>query len=214
MNQHHCDPKCKHWYIIMVHQLLHHSVHSYTCTGTVNNAGDTPLSLACANGHLDTVKYLVNQHHCDPKSKHWYIIMIHQLLHHSVHSYTCTGTVNNAGDTPLSLACANGHLDTVKYLVNQHHCDPKCKHWYIIMVHQLLHHSVHSYTCTGTVNNAGDTPLSLACANGHLDTVKYLVNQHHCDPKSKHWYIHNYRTLIAASLSTLVYMYRYSQQGR
>ncbi len=35
------------------------------------------------------------------------------------------------------------------------------------------------------VNKAGDTPLFLACANGHLDTVKYLVNQHHCDPISK-----------------------------
>ncbi len=36
-----------------------------------------------------------------------------------------------------------------------------------------------------TVNKAGDTPLSLACANGHLNTVKYLVNEHHCDPRSK-----------------------------
>ena len=59
---------------------------------------------------------------------------------------------------------------------------------------------------TEPVNKAGDTPLSLACANGHLDTVKYLVNQHHCDPKSKHWYIHNYGTSIAASLSTLVHV--------
>ncbi len=41
-------------------------------------------------------------------------------------------------------------------------------------------------TCTGTFNKAGDTPLSLACANGHLDTVKYLVKEHHCDPRSKH----------------------------
>ena len=57
------------------------------CAGTVNKAGDTLLSLACTNGHLDTVKYLVNQHHCDPKSKHWYIFMVHQLLHHSVHLY-------------------------------------------------------------------------------------------------------------------------------
>ena len=45
----------------------------------VNKADDTPLSLACANGHLDTVKYLVNEHHCDPSSKH---CMTHQLLHH------------------------------------------------------------------------------------------------------------------------------------
>ncbi len=38
------------------------------------------------------------------------------------------------------------------------------------------------------VNKSGDTPFSLACANGHLDTVKYLVNKHHCDPRSKFIY--------------------------
>ncbi len=39
--------------------------------------------------------------------------------------------------------------------------------------------------CNTVVNMAGDTPLSLACANCDLDTVKYLVNCYmHCDPKS------------------------------
>ena len=28
---------------------------------------------------------------------------------------------------------------------------------------------------TGTLNEAGDTPLSLACANGHLEVIKYLI---------------------------------------
>ncbi|XP_064387939.1 protein fem-1 homolog A-like [Halichondria panicea] len=87
----------------------------------VNQAGDTPLSLECSRGDLEMIKALINKH-VDPNKP-----------------------VNKAGDTPLSLACANGHLDTVKYLVNQHHCDPKSKYWYILMVHQLLHHSVHSY---------------------------------------------------------------------
>ena len=36
-----------------------------------------------------------------------------------------------------------------------------------------------------TVNKTGDTPLSLASANGHLDTVKYLVEIVHCDPRSE-----------------------------
>ncbi len=54
-------------------------------------------------------------------------------------------------------------------------------------------------TCTGTFNKAGDTPLSLACANGHLDTVKYLVKEHHCDPRSKHAL---YVPSIAPSFST------------
>ncbi len=45
----------------------------------VNKAGDTPLSLACASGHLDTAKYLVNEYQCDPRSKYNYC-MAHQLL--------------------------------------------------------------------------------------------------------------------------------------
>ena len=39
--------------------------------------------------------------------------------------------------------------------------------------------------CTppGVTNRAGDTPLSVASARGHLDIVRYLVEVHHCDPK-------------------------------
>ncbi len=106
-------------------------------------------------------------------------ILLFTLTFHS-------GTVNKAGDTPLSLACANGHLDTVKFLVNRHRCDPST--FYFFMQKGSLCHATmswHALVYTGTVNKVGDTPLSLACANGHLDTVKYLVNEHRCDPRSK-----------------------------
>ncbi len=39
---------------------------------------------------------------------------------------TCTGTFNKAGDTPLSLAYKKRHLKTIKYLAQEHQCDPKC----------------------------------------------------------------------------------------
>ncbi len=86
-----------------------------------------------------------------------------------------------AGDTPLSLAYANGHLDTVKYLVNEYHCDPRSKHGTSIAASL----STRPRTCTGTVNKAGDTPLSLAYKRGHWEVAKYLVITHHCDTKSK-----------------------------
>ena len=38
--------------------------------------------------------------------------------------------------------------------------------------------------CTGTVNKAGDTLLSLAYKGGHWDMVKYLAITHHCDTTS------------------------------
>ena len=34
---------------------------------------------------------------------------------------------------------------------------------------------------TAAVN--GQTPVSLACANGHLNVSQYLVEERHCDPK-------------------------------
>ena len=48
--------------------------------------------------------------------------MAHQLLHHFIY----TGTLHKAGDTPLSLAYKNRHLETIKYLAQEHQCDPKC----------------------------------------------------------------------------------------
>ncbi len=118
--------------------ILFSSVHNlFVFTVAVNEDGDTPLSSACFRGDLEMIKALINKH-VDPSSKCLSVLL-------RCWWWSSTEPVNKAGDTPLSLACANGHLDTVKYLVNQHHCDPESKHWYIIMVHQLLHHSVHSY---------------------------------------------------------------------
>ncbi|XP_064388252.1 uncharacterized protein LOC135336416 isoform X2 [Halichondria panicea] len=103
----------------------------------VNEAGDTPLSLAYKNRHLETIKYLAQKHQCDPKF-----------------------AVNEAGDTPLSLECSRGNLEMVKALINKH-VDPK-----------------------KPVNKAGDTPLSLAYKGGHWEVVKYLAITHHCDTTS------------------------------
>ena len=34
---------------------------------------------------------------------------------------------NKAGQTPLSFASAGRHFNIVKYLVEVHHCDPRCE---------------------------------------------------------------------------------------
>ena len=43
---------------------------------------------------------------------------------------------------------------------------------------------MHACTNIGTVNKAGDTPLSLAYKGRHWEVVKYLAITHHCDTKS------------------------------
>ena len=100
--------------------------------------GQTPLSLACQEGHLDLVKYLVNERSIDP---------VYEL---------------NNGMTPLHLACGKGQLDTVKFLIEEKGCDP-------------MYYS----------EELQQTPYASACVHGHLDVVRYLTEERRCDPVHK-----------------------------
>ena len=89
--------------------------------------GDTLLHLACQNGWLDYVKFLVEVIGCDPE-------------------------VKDCGDqTPLHYACRYGYLDIVQYLTEVHNCDlamATTDHW---------------------------TPPHYACRYGHSNIVEYIV---------------------------------------
>ena len=58
------------------------------------------------------------------------------------------------GYTPLDLACENGHLAVVQYLVEEHGAQ------------------------VNVCNKYEYTPLHFACSNGHLAVVRYLVEEH------------------------------------
>ncbi len=68
-----------------------------------------------------------------------------------IHTYTCAGTVNKAGDTPLSLAYKSRYLalETIKYLTQEHQCDPNC------VCSKLLLSSVHNYACIHSCSEWG-----------------------------------------------------------
>ena len=87
--------------------------------------------LLSSNNHLEVVKYLIREGHCNLSCK------------------------NNDGDTPLHIACRCDHLNIAQYLISEAHCDPSCK------------------------NNNGDTPLHLACNHRHACS--------HCAVLSIHW---------------------------
>ena len=101
---------------------------------TTGLGGRIALHLAAEGGHLQVIKYLVEQCKCNPS-----------------HS-DCEGV------TPLHMAAQCGHLEVVQYLTLEQRCDPQC------------------------TNKKNNTPLHDAASFGHLQLVTFFVEVLHCPP--------------------------------
>ena len=90
--------------------------------------GWTSLHWATLHGHLDLVRWLVDEKQVDPSCQ------------------------SREGWTPLHVASQNGHLDIVRWLVEKQWVDPLCQ------------------------DKEGLTPRHVASRNDHLDIVRWLAN--------------------------------------
>ena len=127
---------------------------------------DSYLSFASQNGHLDTLKYLIEEFNCEIDN----IYFSHKTL--------------------LHYACENGYLDIVKYLIEECHANikvgDKCGNTPLHLATQFGHFSIIKYLveechCEVEVKaKEGSTPLHYACANGYLDIVKYFIEECKC----------------------------------
>ena len=108
--------------------------------------GDKPIHVAAIAGHLNVMKYLVEELKYDVNSANDYLF------------------------TPLHYAAYNGHLEIVQYLVEKK-ADIPC------------------------YNMLGDTPLHTAAIGDQLQIVKFLMSKNTSDFKMK-------RTPLQASLQT------------
>ena len=101
-----------------------------TLIRTLDNDGSRALLLAAVNGHLEIMKYLIEECEVDPSAR------------------------NSHGNNALFEAAFNGHLDICKYLVTECGIDPSIQ------------------------NNYGETVILAAAGSGELDIIKYLVKEH------------------------------------
>ena len=138
------------------------------CAGRL---GRTPLHHSARGGHLQVVRYLIEEQHYDPKC------------------------VDNIRCTPLHRSASGGHLQVVRYLIEEQHCDPKCEdnirctplHRSASGGHlQVVRYLIEEQHCyPKCVDKYGCTPLHYASLNGNVEVVKYLLVVHHCDPNCK-----------------------------
>jgi ankyrin repeat protein len=115
---------------------------------------DQKLRCASRNGHLETVKYLVEECKADPTAQNnTAVVYTSQNGHLETVKYLveeCKAYPTAQNNIAVIRASWNGHLETVKYLVEECKADPTAR---------------------------DNTAVVYASKNGHLETVKWLVDE-------------------------------------
>ena len=129
--------------------------------------GDGILHVAASSGHLEIVRYLVDECGCDVvtqggkgqiplhnAAQNGHTAVVTCLVEKSASSVECK---DRSHRTPLHYACLKGHMEVVHALTSIHHSDPM------------------------TRDKDGVTPIHVASGKGHNDVVKFLISQCKCD---------------------------------
>lgn len=132
--------------------------------------GRQPIHIAAVKGHLNIVRYLIEEQSCSPSSL----------------DYTNT--------TPLYLAASDGHLSIVRYLTLNHNCDPlrleyNCTnslHAAIMYGHlEVIHFIVWELKCKASSVKGKLPPIYLAALSGNLEVVDFFMDALGCNPRSR-----------------------------
>jgi len=112
---------------------------------------DFSLQLACRQGHLHTVKYLVEN----------------------------GADINVENTTSLQYASEQGHLDIVKYLIEKEADIHAAGNLSLLLAADQGHLDIMKYLIENgaDINANNGYPLRWAAANGHMEMVKFLVEK-------------------------------------
>ncbi|CAN2103749.1 ankyrin repeat domain-containing protein [Wolbachia pipientis] len=154
-----------------------------------DNQGMAPLHWAVKVGHINVVNGLIKgKAEINAKDNqgrtplHWAaskggIEVVNALIEKGAD----VNAVNKYGDAPLRFAARDGHIDIVKALI-QGGANVNARNSDGTPLHTAYGHEeivkllIEKGADVNAVNSNGDTPLRFADRNGHIDTVKALIN--------------------------------------
>ena len=114
-----------------------------------DETGNTPLHLACENGHMDIVEFLVIEKRYNVNCK------------------------RNDGCTPIHVACQKGQNHVVKFLTSTR-----------VTLHsnigELLGSTAHEPCDINIKDNNGNTPMHIACIEGNAQLYTLLLSTGQC----------------------------------
>ncbi|KAL3071451.1 hypothetical protein niasHS_016735 [Heterodera schachtii] len=162
-----------------------------------DNDGNTLLMLAVMNQHTQIVRYFISKgarvdltnkdgmcalHYCAGFDSDDGFELCKLLLDNGANANQTDGI--DHGITPLHIACGQGALKNVKFFVEQCGGDIEFANsygysaiFYAVMEEQfdVVQYLVSKGTRIDQINHKGRSPLIAACLFGHLQIVKFLV---------------------------------------
>ncbi|XP_019857708.1 PREDICTED: serine/threonine-protein kinase TNNI3K-like [Amphimedon queenslandica] len=127
----------------------------------VNDEGMAPIHLACSNGRLNLIQYIIEHKPSSlelPHSKYGhtpFLIAVYfnklEVIKYLISKKCNLSATDDEGSGAVHISVERGHLNVLKYLIDNNYCNPNA------------------------TNHQDRTPLHLAVLADQFETIKYLM---------------------------------------
>uniref|UniRef100_A0A1X7UND2 Uncharacterized protein n=1 Tax=Amphimedon queenslandica TaxID=400682 RepID=A0A1X7UND2_AMPQE len=193
---------------------LQELINKYQCdvNATTTDTGSTVLLVACKGGHVPVVLYLTSLPQCNVAAKTSNgSTVLHitcqysdslPILKHLVENHQLDlCAVNDEGMAPIHLACKKGRLNLIQYIIEHIPSSlelPQSKHGrtpFLIAVYfnqlEVIKYLISKKCNLSATDDKGSGAVHTSVARGHLNVLKYLIDNNYCNPNATNHQDHN-----------------------